>query len=125
MCVRPFKKKPKLPVELVGVLLHPQNVQYWDEPWCILNALQASGLPAHPDDGTANWTSEADDVQRQGNVYLTLIKSPDGNVWEARWAIEQGRFVRYLFVPHNPDSPATAAEAAQLAKCRDARGGCL
>lgn len=120
-----FKKKPKLPVELVGALLHPQNVQYWDEPWCLLNALQASGLPANPDGGASNWTSEADDVQRQGNVYLTLIKSPAGNVWEARWAIEQGQFVRYMFVPHNPDSPETAAEAAQLEKCCDSRGGCL
>lgn len=120
-----FRRKPTSPVEVVGVLLHPQNVQYWDEPWCLLQALGASGLPSGPAYEGTGWASGADDVQRQGNIYLTLITSPAGNVWEARWAIEQGEFVRYMFVAHDPGSPQTPAEAAQLETCCDARGGCL
>lgn len=120
-----FKKRPKFPVEVTGVLVNPQNVQFWDEPWCLLNALAASGVPASVDGDPGCWTFHAQDVQRSGNIYLTLIKSPSGNVWEVKWAIERGEFVRYNFVPHSPDSPAAGDEAAQLATCCDRRGGCL
>jgi hypothetical protein len=120
-----FNRRPSYPLYVVGALLNPQNTQLWVEPWCLLNAMEASGLPVSLDGDRPGWTFGAPDVQLSGSVYLTLLRSPGGNVWEAKWIVEGGDAVRYSFHPHDPAAPGVDADARQLASICDRRGGCL
>jgi hypothetical protein len=120
-----FRRKPAIPVKATGALLHPQNMPYWDEPWCILNALGASGVPTSTDAEPGHWTFGADDVQLIGNVRVTLLTSPTGNTWQAKWILEDHGMVSYLFDPLEQHAPGIEADAAQLTTCCDRRGGVL
>jgi hypothetical protein len=68
----------------------------------------SAGPPGHLTVGTCN--------AREAS---TLLGSPAGSIWAAKWFLKQGGTARYAFVPHDPASPATAAEAADLG-ARDA-----
>ena len=118
-------RKTTFPIDVIGVLVNPQNIQFWDECWCLPNALEASGLPVSIDWDGRGWSYGAVDVQRSGDVYLMLLKSPAGNMWQAKWLVEGGDMVRYHFSPLNESAGETPTEAGQLAGCCDRRGGCL
>jgi hypothetical protein len=119
------RKAPAYPIDVIGVLLNPQNIGFWTECWCLPNALEASGLPVSLDGDRPGWTYGSTEVQQSGDVFLMLLKSPAGNIWEAKWTIDRGDMVRYHFLPHDDQAPQTGDEAKQLKSCCQSRGGCL
>lgn len=122
-----FRRKPTtLPVSVVGVLLHPQNVQFWDESWVLINALGASGIPASVNGDAGSWTYGASpEVQQSGDTYQTTLTSPSGVLWTARWSKLADGSVRYVFDPHEPDHVGIVTDAEQLSRCCRQRGGLL